>query len=85
MGLLSGLEGLKLLKMIKYTTFGHFKYISTSKNLVLNTFSGSSILWRLLGEYELLGVLLCWYMGYLSGSEGLQNDQNYQIHDFWTL
>ena len=48
----------KLLKMTKYTTFGHFKGIFTSKNFVLNTFSGRTNLWRLLGEYELLGVLL---------------------------
>ena len=33
--------------------------ISLSKNLVLNTFSGSTNLWRLLGEYGHLGVLLC--------------------------
>ena len=61
MGLLSGSEGLKMIKITKYTTFGHCKGggISTSKNLVLNTFSGSTNLWRLIGEYEALDVLLC--------------------------
>ena len=59
MGLLSGSGGSKLLKMTKYTTFGHFKGIFTSKNLVLNAFSGSTNLWRLMGEYEALDVLLC--------------------------
>ena len=48
-----------MIKITKYTTFGHFMDISTSKNFVLNTFSGSTNLWRLLGEYELLGVFLC--------------------------
>ena len=47
-------------QIYKYTTFGHCKGgISTSKNLVLNTFSGSTNLWRLIGEYEALDVLLC--------------------------
>ena len=85
MGLLSGSEGLKIAQITKYTTFRHFKCISTSKNLVLNTFSGSTNLWRLLGEYGHLGVLLCWYMGLLSGSEGLKIAQNDQIYDFWAL
>ena len=49
----------KMIKITKYTTFGHFKGIFTSKNLVLNTFSGSTNLWRLMGEYEALDVLLC--------------------------
>ena len=46
-----------MIKITKYTTFGHFKGISTSKKLVLITFSGSTNLWRLLGEYEALVVL----------------------------
>ena len=62
-GVWVGQRGSKLLKMTKYTTFGHFKGIFTSKNLVLNTFSGRTNLWRLLGEYELLGVLL-WSVSY---------------------
>ena len=56
-----GQRGSKLLKMTKYTTFGHFKCIFTSKNLVLNTFSGSINLWRLLGEYEHLGASMLVY------------------------
>ena len=47
-----------------WTLYGHFHF----KNFVLNTFSGSTNLWRLLGEYGPLGVLLCLYMGLLSGS-----------------
>ena len=49
----------KMIKITKYMTFGHFKGIYTSKNLVLNTFSGSTNLWSFLGEYGHLGVLLC--------------------------
>ena len=49
----------EIIKITKYMTFGHFKGISTSKNLVLITFSGSMNLWRLIGEYETLDVLLC--------------------------
>ena len=74
-----------MIKITKYTTIGHFMGISTSKNFVLNTFSGSTNLWRLLGEYGPLGVLLCLYMGRLSGSEGLKIAQNDQIYDFWAL
>ena len=85
MGLLSGSEGLKTAQITKYMTFGHFQCIFTSKNLVLNTFSGSTNLWWLLGEYGHLGVLLCSYMGFLSGSEVLKIAQNDQIYDFWAL
>ena len=59
----------------------HFHF----ENLVLNTFSGSTNLSRLLGEYGHLGVLLCWYMGLLSGSEGLKIAQNDQINCFRAL
>ena len=51
----------EMIKITKYTTFGHFKGIFTSKNLVLNIFSGGKNLWRLMGEYEALVVLLCKY------------------------
>ena len=47
--------------MTKYKNFGQFKYIFTSKNLVLNTFSGSINLWRLFGEYEHLGASMLVY------------------------
>ena len=67
-----GQRGSKLLQITKYPTFWHFKGIFTSKNLVLNAFFGSTNLWRLLGEHRPLGVLLCYYMGLLSGSEGLK-------------
>ena len=80
-----GQRGSKLLKMTKYTTFGHFKGIFTSKNLVLNTFSVSTNLWRLLGEYRPFGVLLCYYIGLLSGLEGLKIAPNDKISDFWAL
>ena len=74
-----------MIKITKYMAFGHFKGISTSKNLVLSTFSGSTNLWRLLGEYRPLGVLLCYYIGLLSGSGGLKIAPNDQISDFWAL
>ena len=53
-GLLSVSEGLKLLKITKYTTIGHFKSISTPPNLDLNTFPSITNIWRLLREYESL-------------------------------
>ena len=59
MGLLSGSQGPKIAQFEKIYDFlalsEHFHF----KNLVLNTFSGSKILWRLLGEYEALVVLFC--------------------------
>ena len=67
-----GQKGLKIAPNDQISDFGHFKGIFTSENLILNTFSGSINLWRLLGEYGPLGVLLCLYMGLLSGSEGLK-------------
>ena len=56
-----------MIKITKYTTFGHFKGISTSKNLVKNSFSGSTNLWRPMGEYEALNVLLCQYQDLYRG------------------
>ena len=42
----------KLHKITKYTTFGYFENFYIKKTIVLNTFSGTKKLWRLLGEYE---------------------------------
>ena len=72
MGLLNGSEGLKIAQNDQICDFWNFKSISTSLNLILNTFSGTTNLQRLLGEYESLNALLCQYMGLLSGSEGLK-------------
>ena len=85
MGLLNGSEGLKIAPNDQISDFGHFKGIFTSKNLVSNTFSGITNLWRLLGEYRPLVVLLCYTIGHLSGSKGLKIAPNDKISDFWAL
>ena len=48
----------KLVKINRYTTFMHFLYISTPHKLEMNTFSGRIKLWKPLGGYEPLYVLL---------------------------
>ena len=70
-------------KITIHTTLGHFNSIYTSQNIALNTFSGSTILWRHSGKYESLNVLLWWYTGLLSDSEGLKIAQNDHICHFW--
>ena len=70
--------------MTKYMTFGHFKSIFNTKRLDmidLIIFSGSRNLWRLLGEYEPLDVLLCYYMRLLSGPGRLKIAENDKIYD----
>ena len=48
----------------------------------MNTFSGSTNLWRLLGEHKPLDVLHWWSEGLLSRLRG-KIGQNDQIYDFW--
>lgn len=71
-----------MVKSARYTTFGNILYISTSHKLEINPILGSTNLWRLSREYELLNVL-CWCKGPLSGSEDQKIGQNDQIYDFW--
>ena len=57
--------------------FEHF----TLKKIEMSPFSGSTILWTILGEYEPLNVL-CWYCkGTLSGSYGPKIGQNCMKYD----
>ena len=49
----------KLVKLHEIWHFGHFLIIFTSKKIELNPFSGSTILWSILREYEHFNVL-CW-------------------------
>ena len=53
----------------------------------MNPFSGSTIFWRLLKEYEPLSVLYCYCKGLSSGSGayGQKNCQNYMTYDFCAL
>ena len=62
--------------MVRYTTFEHISYISTSKKLEFNALSGSTNLWRLLGEYEPLIGHSWLYKGPLNGSECPKIGQN---------
>ena len=50
-------------------------------------FSGSTIFWRLLGEYEHLSVPYCYCKGLSSESRayGPKIGQNYMKYDFWAL
>ena len=47
----------KLVKMTLYTTFRNIWYTFTPYKLKINTFSGSTNFWGLLGEYKPLNVL----------------------------
>ena len=47
----------------------------------MNSFSGSTILWSILGEYEPFNVLLWQCMGLLSGSYGPKIGQNCMKYD----
>ena len=68
-------------------TSGHFSIIFTSKKKEMNPFSGSTIFWRLLGEYEPLSVLYCNCEGLSSKSRasGPKIGQKYMTYDFWAL
>ena len=62
-----------MIKITKYMTFGHFKGIYTSKNLVLNTFSGSTNLWSFL---ENKGTWVYFFVMY-GAFEWVRGAQNY--------
>ena len=53
----------------------------------MNPFSGSTIFWRLLGEYEPLSVPYCYCNGLSSKSRAYSPKigQNYMTYDFWAL
>ena len=51
----------------------------------MDRFSGSTNLWRLLREYELLIVLFGYCKGPLSGSYGSEIGQNCMKYDIWAL
>ena len=51
----------------------------------MNTFSGSTIFWGLLAEYEPLIVRHCYCKRLLSGSYDSKIGQNYMKYDFWAL
>ena len=47
----------KFVKITWNITFGHISLISTSRKLEMDTFSGSTNLWRLLEKFEPLDIL----------------------------
>ena len=49
----------------------------------MNPFSGSTILWSILGEYEPFKVLRWKYQGLLSGSHGPKIGQNCMKYDIF--
>ena len=67
--------------------FGHFFIIFTSKKIEMNPFFGSTILWRLLGDYEPSSVLYCYCKRLSSGigAYGPKIGQNCMKYDFWAL
>ena len=66
-------------------TFRHFSVIFTSKTKKkeMNPFSGSTILWSILEEYEPFNVLPWYFMGLLSGSYGPKIGQNCMKYDIF--
>ena len=69
--------------MTLYTTFRNIWYTFTPYKLKINTFSGSANLWRLLGEYEHLNLLLWYYKRPFCGLRCPKMGQNDQLYDFW--
>ena len=67
------------------STFRHLKGISTSHKSKMNTFSGSTNLWRLLGKYEPLHLLLWYYAGVWKCVEGPKIGQKSKNSHFLTL
>ena len=49
----------------------------------MNTFSGSTIFWGLLAEYEPFNLNYCYCKGLSSGYPKI--GQNYMKYDFWAL
>ena len=71
----------KLAKIACNTTFWELSNIFTPKKIEINPFTGSTILWSILGDFEPCNVL-CWYCtGLLSGSYGPKIGQNCMKYD----
>ena len=75
----------KLAKITWNIIFRHFSNISTSCNLVMNMFSGSTNLWGLLIVFLSFNALYLCYKGLLSDSYGRKIGQNYIKYEFWSL